>query len=477
MAVRLWATVVIGGLLSLWLLPWLQSHFGLDWLVIEVTVIFGLCFVLIGYFFRHWAQGRIRSLVQDAAGFERDGLKDEALNCYNRGMAILDSFLLSERTRSRLSEPLARRLARFHFALADEDAIQNFIPAYLADQPQDAEVAEFWVQQTEQRGGFLEAHQDLAAQISSAHPDNANIQHILAKFFLFLERTDYPALAAYRCIWNDRPPPDSDFICQLARLFVRDRRVDEWALETYLGALKAGIARSSLIGALAACVHLIPDSPAAGPHLKEARGVVEGMSAADIEALCEDFRPLAHGDASRKVTPEKIGGLKRLRRLFDLLAASAASAAGALIRPLNKILRLFRHSARFRRSTAISLVAVAVAAVGLFAWSTLRHLTKPPVTPPVEVVQPPPPEMPDPFTLQVAAYLRLDYAKKYVIELKDQGLDAYWSAAVSGEKKWYQVRISHFATKQAALELGESLKTRGLINDFYVANYNAVRTE
>jgi cell division septation protein DedD len=88
-------------------------------------------------------------------------------------------------------------------------------------------------------------------------------------------------------------------------------------------------------------------------------------------------------------------------------------------------------------------------------------------------VKPPPVEAQDPFTLQVAAYLSLDYAKRYVADLKKQGLDAYWSTAVSGQKKWYQVRISHFATKEEALQLGESLKTKGLIDDFYVANYVA----
>lgn len=477
MAVRLWATVLIGGLLSLWLLPRLQGHFGLNWLVVEVAVIFGLCYVLIGYLFRHWAQDRIESLVQDAAGFERDGLTAEALNCYNRGTAILDSYLVSQRTRRKLAEPLARRLARFHFARADEDAIQNFIPAYLSDQPQDAEVAELWVRQTEQRGGFKEAHQDLAARISSAHPDNCDIQRILAGFFMFLERTDYPALAAYRCVWNDRPPPASDFIRQLALLFARDRRVDEWSLEAYLGALKAGVPRSDLIDALAACVHLIPDSPGTRTLMNEARQVLEGMSAADIEALCEDFRPLTPGGASRKAATENIGGLQRLRRLFALLSASASSVASALTGSLKRLGRLFRSSARARRIAAICLMTVAVAAVALFAWSTLRHLTKAPATPPIETAQPSTPEVSDPFTLQVAAYLRLEYAKKFVTELKAQGLDAYWSTAVSGDKKWYQVRISHFATKQAALELGESLKNRGLIDDFYVANYNAGRTE
>ena len=77
----------------------------------------------------------------------------------------------------------------------------------------------------------------------------------------------------------------------------------------------------------------------------------------------------------------------------------------------------------------------------------------------------------DPFTLQVAAYLKPTYAQKYVEQLKKQGFDAYWREAISANKKWYQVRISHFADKKSARDFGESLKTRGIIDDYYVANY------
>ena len=64
-----------------------------------------------------------------------------------------------------------------------------------------------------------------------------------------------------------------------------------------------------------------------------------------------------------------------------------------------------------------------------------------------------------------------EYAHRYVALLKKHGLDAYWTQAVSANKKWYQVRISHFADKQSARHYGESLKTKGIIDDFYVANY------
>ncbi|MCP4625942.1 MAG: SPOR domain-containing protein [bacterium] len=71
----------------------------------------------------------------------------------------------------------------------------------------------------------------------------------------------------------------------------------------------------------------------------------------------------------------------------------------------------------------------------------------------------------------VAAYLKPEYARNYVQQLKKRGLDAYWSEAVSGDKKWYQVRVSHFASKQAARDYGQRLKVQGIIDDYYVANY------
>ena len=77
----------------------------------------------------------------------------------------------------------------------------------------------------------------------------------------------------------------------------------------------------------------------------------------------------------------------------------------------------------------------------------------------------------DPFTIQVAAYLKPDYAYRYVAQLKKQGLDAYWTEAAGGDKRWYQVRVSHFKDKDAARAYGESLKAKGVIDDYYVANY------
>jgi len=103
--------------------------------------------------------------------------------------------------------------------------------------------------------------------------------------------------------------------------------------------------------------------------------------------------------------------------------------------------------------------------------NTVSHLKVTEAPPVPKETEPPISIVSDPFTLQVAAYLKPENAKTYVQQLKSRGLDAYWSEAVRGDKRWYQVRVSHFATKQSARDYGEKLKSEGTIDDYYVANY------
>jgi septal ring-binding cell division protein DamX len=78
----------------------------------------------------------------------------------------------------------------------------------------------------------------------------------------------------------------------------------------------------------------------------------------------------------------------------------------------------------------------------------------------------------DPFTIQVAAYLKSEDARRFVDQLTAKGLEAFWTTAASADRTWYQVKVSHFATKEAARSFGLDLKSKGLIDDFYVANYS-----
>jgi cell division protein FtsN len=109
-------------------------------------------------------------------------------------------------------------------------------------------------------------------------------------------------------------------------------------------------------------------------------------------------------------------------------------------------------------------------------YNTFSHLltSPPPAPPPVPVVGKPLEivAVTDPFTIQVAAYLKRDHAERFVAELRGRNLDAQWQEARSNDKTWYQVRISHFADRAAALAYGERLKQEGIIDDYYVVNYD-----
>jgi hypothetical protein len=140
---------------------------------------------------------------------------------------------------------------------------------------------------------------------------------------------------------------------------------------------------------------------------------------------------------------------------------------------VSSLLRKTRGGLSSRRVKSVlkwSAMGSFMIGVGWLLINTAMHMAdtlKPAEKAPVPVVAP----VTDPFTLQVAAYLNETDARHYVEQLKGQTLDAYWTRATSSNKTWYQVRIAHFKTKAEARAVGEDLKRRQLIGDYYVANY------
>ncbi len=154
-------------------------------------------------------------------------------------------------------------------------------------------------------------------------------------------------------------------------------------------------------------------------------------------------------------------------------AATAARGASAALSSAAAGGRRLWGSPFARRTLAGGLLAVFAAGVLWVAATTLGRWIQTPADPPVAETPPSPPVVvSDPYTLQVAAYLKAEYALKLVEELKGKGLDAYWTETASGGKRWYQVRISRFPDPQTARDVGRDLKARGVIDDFYVTNYS-----
>jgi hypothetical protein len=471
-AARLWLTVLLGGAASLWVLPSFQERIGLEWTPLPVVLIMVAAFLLIGWISNRWGLNIVQHLIYEAGIFERDGMVAEAENRFQRALAVFDSFLISPVAKKQKALPLRARIARFYLARASKnDDAERFLVSYLYTNPQDEEVAESWIEHVEHRGGLKEEHQELAFLIGRAQPRNQTIQSILARYYLMLERTDFQALQTYRrALGGDQKVPP-EFIHDLAVLFLQERRVDEWALEIYLKAIEKSDHRPVILRGIAACVRWISLSERNRPLLHRAYALLKGLDPAEIKKMSTGFKPPVQPSDKRdgRSSFQKRASLFKtagtvLQTFYEDVTAAPAWVLGLMRRTL--------QSTRSKRVLAAVLLVGLAAAVIVLVVNTVRHLVKVEV-PVAEKVDKAPEVITDPFTLQVAAYLKPGYAKKYVEQLKKQNLDAYWREAISSDKKWYQVRIAHFPDKKSARDFGESLKAKGIIDDYYVANYIA----
>ena len=473
---RIWLTVLLGGAVCLWVLPSFQAHIGLQWVLLPVVLILAAAFLLFGWVSNRWGLGAVERFIHEAGVYERDGMVKEAEKRFRRAVAVFDSFLISPLVKKQKTDALTARVARFYLARARKTYDSEiFLISYLQSNPQDEEVAENWIQQIESRGGLKEEHQDLAYLIGSAHPKNGTIQSVLARFYLTMERNDFPALQTYRRVLKADQQLPADFLKDLADLFLRERRADEWALAIYLKAIEESEHRPELLSGIAACVRWISLTDRNKPLLRQAYAYLDSIDAVEIKKMSAGFKPPVPLDDQRAVqrpTQGRASFLQTSGAVLQTFYEDLGALPVWIYRQLRAAGRWALQSKRSRQVFTGVLLAGLTAAVVVLVINTVGHLVKT-ETPVAQKIEKAPETITDPFTLQVAAYLKPSYARAYVEKLKKQGLDAYWREAISANKKWYQVRVSHFADKRSARDLGESLKARGIIDDYYVANFVA----
>jgi hypothetical protein len=472
-AVCLWATLLVGGMGGLWVLPLLQPVVGIDFIPFVVAGGLAAVFLFTTWSFNRAGLRRVARLMRSADVAEREGLAVEAEADFQEALAALDSFWVAPSGRRNALMRLTGRLARFYLAQARFNlAAEEFLTRYLAVRPEDEEVAEQWVRQAEGRGGLREEHQDLAARLGAAHPGNAAIQLAQARLFLMLERTDYPALRSYRRVCEAPERAPEEFRQDLARLLNKSGRSEEWARQGYSQAPEtdlpaAGRGREALRVPADSPEEREPDpEPAADEWAEpEAAFRISAADAEDEEGPEERESLLADRRSARSY-------LRWFAQAMDAAAGAALSASQRLGAALARAIRFGYRLPVLRYVLGVLLIA-GVGVGGLWLAIDALDLFDRTASEPAGAATPAPAAdpAPDPFTLQVAAYLKPEHALKRVEELKNKGLDAYWTETSSGGKTWYQVRISHFPDQQSAREYGRSLKGKGLIDDFYVTSY------
>ena len=471
-AFRIWFTILFGGIGCLWILPLTGASVPLKWMFLPALSIFILVFLGLGWIYNQVGLQAIRRSVSEAVALERTGNSADAERSFQKAVSIFDSFLLSPVMKRKKSSNLTSRLARFYLARADKShEAEIFIYGYLLMHPEDEEVAETWLRQVENYGWLEKRHYELAYRIGNAQLENWHLQNLLARLYLMDERTDFQALQIYRRVISENNPEAVHIITRLADMFIREKRADEWAMEIYIDAYQNNKSPHLLRG-IAACIHWAKVNERTKPLRETAHQLLAGVSADELEEMHMGFNPpvLERGKIRQSILLGIGMSLGRgLLRAGKGLFRAIRQTVSVSFEQLERGVELFRQSQRIRSLSKWCGAALLILGVVLLILNTVSHLQKSGKKPAekIKVTHP----VTGRFTLQVAAYLKLEHAKRYAAVLKKQDVEVYWTEARGKQKKWYQVRISRFPDKASARVHGEALKAKGIVDDYYIANY------
>ncbi len=467
-AFRIWSSALLAFLISIGLLARGGETAGLAAPLMIFGIIFCAAFVGIGWLTDHIVRLQLDPLLQEAGILERGGMGLEAERVFEKALALLDSFLVSPRRRRRYLRILGKRMARFYAAQAEKnDRAFKWITRYLNAQPKDGAIAEVWLRDMEGRTGWTKFQQDLAARIGEARLDDRLTQTTLARIYIRAGRTDFAALQTYRRLMARADQRIAPLIADLARLFIQEGRADEWALRAYVQAARQSDPSPDLRCALAACLRWMQATDRNRELIARARQVLGPVGTDELERMSSGFLPPS-GRFERAAATAGSGAI--LRAGFEGLARGIGRAGHGLQKAFRQVATGLR-SPRIRTVLKLSLISIlALAAVALLL-NTAGHLVQPPPPPADPVPDTTVTIKSQPYTLQVAAYLKPEHAERFIKILKAKGQDAYRVEAQAQKKTWYQVRVGHFPTKAAARTHGQQLKSDGIIEDYYVANF------
>lgn len=475
-AIRLWATALFGTITGMVLLPWWQRFWGVHWLIAPVTVMLAVIFIGFGWVMNRFGILFLMRQLKEAAVYERAGLIPETKSAFEQAAALFDSFWLSPAKRKSENFRLSSRMARFYLSRPVLDAhCRLVLAAHLKYFPYDEIVAESWLSRLLGiRENFPEEY-DVASLVGETLQELPEIQWGLFQFYLKDNRTDFNALKVYQRVWERKSFLPEPVLSKLACLLLDSTMLNDWCLGIYLRAYE--IRESECLEGIAAAARWLPETVDNTSILATARNLIADLPQDRLASLTHRFekhRDITGGRPApgRKITQDRAFGVDILHRSLAAIYVSGRRTIAAWSRSVRGFAKFWRLSGRIRKAFVGGVICLLVVWGGVLlrpAPHTGPEETRPLETPPA--VEQLAPIITDPFTIQVAAYINPNDAKGYVRMLKDKGLDAYLTKATSASRVWYQVKVAHFPTKAQARQYGDQLKSKGLIDDFYVANY------
>ena len=465
LAVRFWLTALGGGACGIIFLPWWQRLLGVEWLILPSAVLAAGCFAGVGWVMNRIGLGFLQRSVNEAAAWERAGMTAESETAFGKAMATFDSFWISPLLRRKKFQWFSGVMARFYLGRRPESSLFRYrVAAHLRRFPRDAAAAEPWLERLLAFERHLPEEHEAVELISRQLGRHRRIQRLLVQFYMVNGRTDFDAMQTYHRVWHQQGPLPAESVRDLSRLLRNDRVLTSWSLQVYLAAHEAG--DETAVEGIAAAMRWLPSTEESRPHLKAARELLDALEhPLPEEQTLSRFKPAASSPAALQRPQQKKSrsGVRRksretMSRLKAQLGLKRSASDG----------RIKTWRAAIPAVAAVLIIATVALAGWRIFYGTVQ---KPPST--MKVVEEP--VVTDPFTIQVAAYLKREDAQRFVDQLIQAGLDAFLTKATSVSRSWYQVKVSHFPTRETAQAYGRELKSKALIDDFYVANYEHPR--
>jgi cell division protein FtsN len=388
-----------------------------------------------------------------------------------------------------------------------------------------------WLEAALRRERHSRQEQEIAARVGDALEANDQVQRLLMQFYLSDRRVDFEALQTYRRVWHQRGALPESLILSLAHVLLKESIINDWALKVYLRGYSLG--DPHCLEGIAAGERLLSTNTDNRHDISAAREILSVLNEDQRRKLIRPFESqMPAQDKPKKskpapkviaraefdtpapadedkfelgqwpeedeeaevpapVKPRKERSLALAKTVWGHSRAMAAAiwryclvltrvggrslawVNNALLKPLLKNgINTWRQSVTLRRGSAYAAAGILFLALAIAGWRSIGGVPQPIEPTIAPVVEATPVPVTDPFTIQVAAYLKPEDAQRLVDRLKQEKIDAFWTKATSANRTWYQVKVSHFPTRDDARKYGQQLRSKGLIDDFYVSNYS-----
>jgi len=466
-ALRLWISLILGTFLAFGGMPLVNEFFpGHDPLV--ALGILAILYFVSGYAMTRSGEWLVLASVKQALTWERAGLVRRSEEKFLKALRLYDTPLISPFREKRVALILAGALAKFSLTFPRINPLfEGAVTAFLRMAPDEEETALLWLKRTSKGGQPGKEEHEILTLITEANLHHPEIGELAADILYASARTDFKARKVHGAVRKSSGPGQESF--------------SNMGRDNFSGMGKetlAGMDRENFSG--------VGQETFSDMDRENFSGMGEFLGSEPLSPTGElqGFDIRANSDFSTRKRQSKgsnvlrssvVPGARRKNPgVVVLIVRNILGGFSIIFQELGALLKAV-YSFFVRRKALAKTVKwmTALAVFALFSGfmvNTMFHLFHT-VPPTVEVeVDKPAVDIPKPFTIQVAAYLKKSHADIYVEKLKKKGLDVYIYNADGGGRTWYIIRIAHFENRESATEYGNELKRQHLIDDFFVDN-------